>query len=106
MSVAVTQVRVGRKNWHKHPVRKWCHLYSDVETGELIKVKGATEYHGDMRNFALFGNRNHPDLRNRKLCYLGIGYVNVTGHEVAETVPRGQPSRGFRLPPDETRLTS
>lgn len=78
----------ANRNWNRHsiaPVKSWCHIYTDCLTGETIKVKGDSNGYGP--DVTIFGNRNHDKLKNRKLRYEGLGFVNVTGFESAETVP-------------------
>jgi hypothetical protein len=80
-------------------LKKWCHLYQDRDTGETIKVKGDTDTHlpsnggpvpelGYNPDVIITGNRNHPSLVGRRLRYLGIGTVCVTGFEASKTVPK------------------
>lgn len=90
---------IKNRNWNKNSynVKAWCFVYEDRDTGETIKVKGSTDSDGCLfspnkdgydERVTVFGNRNHPSLVGRRLRYIGIGTVNVTGLEPAMTVPQ------------------
>lgn len=83
---------IKNRDWNKNSynVKRWCFKYSDLDTGETVLVKGDTYvmYRG-IENVTIFGNRNHPSLKSRRLRFEGISTVNVTGLNDAVVVPDG-----------------
>lgn len=61
-------------------LKRWCFLYEDRTTGEKVKVRGWTNDFG-----TIFADRSL--LVDRKLRFLGLSTCNVTGYEIAKTVP-------------------
>lgn len=82
---------IDNRSWNRNSqhVKRWCHVYEDRDTDEVIKVKGDTDTHqlSDDKLPIIYGSRNHPSLMGRRLRYKGIGFVNVSGFEPATTVP-------------------
>ncbi len=80
---------IDNRDWNRNSynVKRWCHVYQDRDTGETIKVKGFTSGKNEDRLPIIHGMRNDPNLMKRRLRYIGIGTVNVTGLETATTVP-------------------